>query len=286
VTPGDVGALACPRCLAALGFDGTLACGHLDRGALRCGSCGRAWLVADGIPRLVDEGEVRGFDRLMRFFYDVGAPFHDPAVRYLLPLLQGTSEQSLRDAYMPRLELAGLRRRNGRPPRILEVGVGGGGNLPWLERDLPADLSAELWGLDLSRNMLEQCRRRLAGHTGRQMRLLLADAHALPFPAASFERVFSVGGFAGFGDPRRALAEMARVARPGTPILIVDEQLDPHRAQSLYHRVMFRALTLYDPAPRCPRSDLPPGAVDVVEEQASRFYYSLTFRVPSVPGTP
>jgi len=287
MTCGDVAALSCPSCRGPLGFEGTLAGEHLDRGTLRCGRCAGEWPVEDGIPDLVDEAEVRGLDRLMRFFYDLGAPLHDPAVRYLLPLLQGSSEEALREAYMPRLELGGLVCRDGGlPARILEVGVGGGGNLPWLERELPADVSAEFWGLDLSRNMLEQCRSRLARHRGRPMRLLLANAHALPFADGSVDRVFSVGGIAGFHDPRRALAEMARVARPGTPIVVVDEQLDPDRAHSLYHRLMFRALTLYDPAPRCPRAHLPPDAVDVAEEQASRFYYCLTFRMPSGRGMP
>src|SRR5438876_6035125 len=111
------------------------------------------------------------------------------------------------------------------------------------------------------------------------MGLVLADGHALPFPDASFDRVYNVGGIGTYHDPHRALAEMARVARPGTPIVVVDEQLDPHREHSLYHRAMFRALTLYDPAPSSPRCYLPDGVVNVVDEQASRFYYCLTFCV-------
>src|SRR5262249_43335820 len=151
---------------------------------------------------------------------------------------------ALRDGYMPRLELGALRRgRNGRPPRILEVGVGTGANLPLLERDLPRRLDVELWGCDLSDGMLAQCQRRLATHRGRTLRLLVADAHALPFPDRSFDRVFHVGGIAGYHDPKRALAEMARVAVPGTPIVVVDEQLDPGQRHGLYYRLMFRALT-------------------------------------------
>ena len=115
------------------------------------------------------------------------------------------------------------------------------------------------------------------------MHLALADGHDLPFPDASFDRVYNVGGIGTYRDPGRALAEMARVARPDTPIVVVDEQLDPDRAHSLYHRLMFRALTLYDPAPRCPRAHVPPDAVNVAEEQASRFYYCLTFRMPESP---
>jgi ubiquinone/menaquinone biosynthesis C-methylase UbiE len=180
-----------------------------------------------------------------------------------------------------RLQLPQLRRPTARQPlRILEVGVGTGANLPLLERHLPRGLDIELWGLDLSAGMIERCRRRSATHAGRRVRLLLADAHALPFRDAWFDRVFHVGGIGGYRDPRTALGEMGRVARPGTPIVVVDEQLDPQRTHSLYHRLMFRALTFYDPAPAAPRIHLPDGAADVTEEQVSRFYYCLTFHMP------
>jgi ubiquinone/menaquinone biosynthesis C-methylase UbiE len=255
--------------------------GHLEQGELGCETCRRRWPVRAGLPRLVDEAEVRGSDRFMRLLYDSLASLHDPAARLLLPVLQLSSVEALRDGYMRRLALARLRRpRAPRPLRILEVGIGGGANLPLIERDLRPDLDVDLWGVDLSEGMIRQCRRRLAAHAGRSVRLLLADAHALPFPDASFDRVFHVGGIAAFRDPRRALAEMARVARPGTPIVVVDEQLDPERRHGLYFRTVFRLLTFYDAAPTCPRMHLPAGARAVREEQLSRFYYCLTFRAP------
>src|SRR6185436_7264430 len=110
-------------------------------------------------------------------------------------LLQGASETETRDGHMRRLRLGALRRgTDGRVPRILEVGVGSGGNLPWLERDLPRGREVELWGIDLSEQMLARCRSRLAEPGTRPVRLVLADGHALPFPDASFDRVYNVGG--------------------------------------------------------------------------------------------
>ena len=279
--PADVGRLACPSCRGTLAFDGQLDAGHLAVGRLRCGACEWDWPVENGLPDLVDSMRVRGLDRLMRFVYDHLAPLHDPAVRYLLPLLQWSSEKALRDGYMRRLELDRLAApTSAEPVRVLEVGVGAGANLPLLERDLSRGTDVDLWGVDLSRGMIALCRRRLAQGHGRPVRLLLADAHALPFPDASFDRVFHVGGIGAYRDPRTALAEMARVARPATPIVVVDEQLDPGRVQPLFHRLAFRALTFYDPTPACPVALLPAGAYDVVEEQVSRFYYCLTFRMP------
>lgn len=290
MTPADVSALACPTCRGPLAFEGELAGHTLAHGRLRCGSCARLWPVQDGLPRLVDEAEVRGLDRWMRVLYDGFAVLHDPAVRLLLPLLQGSSEAALRTGYIRRLDLpAVVPVARGRPLRILEVGIGAGGNLPLVLRDLPPGIPVELWGLDLSEGMLAQCSARLAANPGPPVRLLLADAHALPFPDGSFDRVFHVGGLNGFRDRRRALVEMARVAWPGTPIVVVDERLDPGRSHCLYYQLTFRALTLYDPLPSSPVTELPAGAERVIDEQVSRFYYCLTFRMPTpspASGTP
>jgi ubiquinone/menaquinone biosynthesis C-methylase UbiE/uncharacterized protein YbaR (Trm112 family) len=281
MTPADVGILACPACRGSLEFDVRLVGDELATGALRCGRCGRAWPVCNGLPRLVDEDRVQRADRFMRGLYDWFAPLHDPVTRALFPPLQGMSERAARDGYMTRLALGSLRPSgDGRRLRILEVGVGAGANLSLLERDLPRELDVELWGLDLSDGMLARCRRRLAHHHGRPMHLLAADAHALPFADGSFDRVFHVGGIGGYGDPRRGLAEMARVARPDTPIVVVDEQLDPRSRRSAFHRLVFRALTFYTAASASPIALLPPHALAVVSEQVSRYYYCLTFRIP------
>ena len=181
---------------------------------------------------------------------------------------------------MARLDLASLTPPEGRPARILEVGIGGGANLAYFRRHL-GGRSAEIWGIDLSLGMLGECRKLVArqGHEG--VRLLLGDGHALPFPDGSFDRVLNVGGLGGFRDPRAALAEMARVAVRGTPIVLLDEQLDRGRDHGLLYRAVFRALTFYAPDPRSPRALLPAGAAGVIDEQPGRCYYCLTFHLPA-----
>jgi ubiquinone/menaquinone biosynthesis C-methylase UbiE/uncharacterized protein YbaR (Trm112 family) len=278
MTRADVALLACPRCRGGLEFIGTSVESELDEGELSCRSCERRWAVCDGLPYLFDEAEVRGLDWLSRLSYDAFARLHDPAVRFLLPVLQ--LEGASRHRYMRRLQLRKLRpTRSGRPRRILEVGVGAGANLPLIERDLRPGLDVEIWGLDLSRGMIDQCRRRLDGSHEHRVRLLLADAHALPFPDATFDRVFHVGGIAAYRDPRRGLEEMARVARPGTPIVVVDEQLDPQRSHWWHQRLMFRLMALTGALTGSPAALLPPGAVIIADEQTTRFYYCLAFRM-------
>jgi ubiquinone/menaquinone biosynthesis C-methylase UbiE/uncharacterized protein YbaR (Trm112 family) len=275
----DVDTLACPACRGRLRYDGVLSGQELDEGVLFCPGCRRRWPVFDGLPHLFDEAAVRGLDWLSRLSYDALAPLHDLAVRFLLPVLQ--LEGASRDRYMSRVALANLKPRADRGPlRVLEVGIGAGANLPLIERDLPPGLDVEIWGVDLSSGMMAQCRERLKSHKGRRVRLLLADAHALPFGTATFDRVFHVGGIAAYRDPGLGLAEMARVARPGTPIVVVDEQLDPNRSHWWHQRLMFRLMALTGALAESPAALLPPGATDVIDEQTARFYYCLTFRMP------
>lgn len=282
---GDVARLACPACGGALVFHGREAEGRLSEGRLRCGGCGEAWAVKRGLARLYREDAVRGTDRLMRVLYDGLPALHDPLTAVLTPLLQSVTEARLRDGYMRRLELGALKaREDGQPVRVLEVGVGAGANLPLIRRDVPPGLDVEVWGVDLSEGMLKHCRRRVRRGGDAAVRLLMADAHALPFPEGMFDRVFHVGGIGGYRDPARALGEMARVARRGTPLVVVDEQLDPTLRPSLLQRAAFRALTFYSKDPHCPRELLPIGAVSVIEEQVAPFYYCLSFRMPEPRG--
>jgi SAM-dependent methyltransferase len=256
--------------------------GALYVGDLRCSSCVIEWKVRDALPRLYEEERVRGNDRLLRFIYDALPSLHDPLTTAITPLIADVTEDQGRRHILSRLELAAAVPPAGRPLRILEVGIGGGANLAYF-RQVVGSRPVEIWGVDLSMGMLRECQKLIRRQGHRDVRLLMADGHALPFPDATFDRVLNVGGIGGFRDPRTALAEMARVAVPGTPIVVLDEQLDRSRVQPLLYRAFFRAFTFYEPNPRSPTHLLPPGATDVIDEQPSRCYYCLTFRVPA-PG--
>lgn len=228
------------------------------------------------------EREVRPLDRLMRLFYDGLPGLHDPATRFLLPLMdRGCSELEARRRFISRLELSAFEKGNSRPLRILEVGIGTGVNIPLIEEVFGAfskEIPFEIWGLDLSRGMLRECQKNTKNKRF-PVHLLLGDAHALPFGDAVFDRVFHVGAMNSFGDPRRALLEMARVAKPLTPIVVVDEQLDRGQVNSAWTSFCFRMLTFYDKNPHCPLELLPEGAFDIFNEQITRFFYCLRFRM-------
>jgi SAM-dependent methyltransferase len=94
--------------------------------------------------------------------------------------------------------------------RVLEVGCGSAPCSRWLRR-----AGAGVVALDLSAGMLA----RAAGlnrATGLTVPLLQADAGALPLAGATFDVVCSAfGGFPFVADAAGALAEVARVLRPG-----------------------------------------------------------------------
>jgi SAM-dependent methyltransferase len=91
--------------------------------------------------------------------------------------------------------------------RVLDVPCGRGRLLKAVRAALP---EAELHGLDINAAMIEQVRREcpaIVTHTG--------SVYALPFPDRHFDAVLCHESFMHFEEPRRALAELGRVARRG-----------------------------------------------------------------------
>lgn len=268
----DTALLRCPTTGSPLRWKGTNLELMLADGELRSSDGSRVWPVVDGIPRLCRDEEVGAVDLRMRHIHDRLPRAHRPVLRLALPLLQGGgSESALQTATREALNLDHL----GPGARVLEVGVGEGGNLPWLTAAVPD--GAEIWGLDLSEVLLRRCRERWAAHPFReQARLLMADAHRLPFADGTFDRVFHLGGLGRFQDPARVLAEMVRVTAPGGFAVLVGKRLDPREPASPPVSAAFRLLTLWEPEVPLSSLSTPPGAASVEEQQVSRFFASLT----------
>lgn len=100
---------------------------------------------------------------------------------------------------------------------VLEVGVGTGLALPRYRSD------KRITGIDLSREMLEQARRKVRELGLRNVEALLEmDAEATDFPDASFDTAVAMFVASVVPHPRALLAEMRRVVRPGGKILFVN----------------------------------------------------------------
>ncbi len=100
--------------------------------------------------------------------------------------------------------------------RVLEVAVGTAQNLRHLPRH------ARYFGVDISSGMLNRGVRNVR-KWGIPVELCQANAEYLPYRDNTFDLVFHIGGINFFNDRGRAIREMIRVARPGAPILIIDE---------------------------------------------------------------
>ena len=164
--------------------------------------------VRDGIPLLLDESKVSGFNQQYQGFYNRIAGGYDGAIK-IVAYLAGGGEEHFRGEYLRELEV-----NDG--DRVLEVSIGTGANLHYLP------VKATYYGLDLSWGMLKRCQRNLK-RWQQEAELILGNAEELPFMDESFDTVFHVGGINAFNDRAKAICEMVRVARAGTKILIVDE---------------------------------------------------------------
>ncbi|MHB1234238.1 MAG: bifunctional demethylmenaquinone methyltransferase/2-methoxy-6-polyprenyl-1,4-benzoquinol methylase UbiE [Microbacteriaceae bacterium] len=107
--------------------------------------------------------------------------------------------------------------------RILDIAAGTGTSSALLARS-----GAEVVAVDFSAGMVELGRRR---HP--QVSFILADATALPFEDGEFDAVTVSFGLRNVEDPRKALAEMYRVLKPGGRVVICEFSTPP--------RAIFRA---------------------------------------------
>jgi ubiquinone/menaquinone biosynthesis C-methylase UbiE len=104
-------------------------------------------------------------------------------------------------------------------PRVLDVATGTG-RVPLLLARQPW-FSGEVCGVDIAPAMLAQAHVKVSA-AGLDARVALreGDASALPWPDSTFDLVTSLEALEYFPRPRRALAEMARVLRPGGALMV------------------------------------------------------------------
>lgn len=101
--------------------------------------------------------------------------------------------------------------------RVLEVGVGTGLSLAVYPREV------QVFGVDLSPEMLDRARRRVARAELNQVReLRVMDARALDYPDAYFDVVVAMYVVSVTPEPERMVNEMLRVCRPGGQLVIVN----------------------------------------------------------------
>ena len=202
-------------------------------------------LFADqaGIASLVHPQELAGDDGKMNRRYEWLAPYYDASERILGRLLTGADMQEGRRNIIDRLALT-------RGMRLLEVSPGPGVFQPMLRKALGAE--AQIAAVDLSLNMLRQCRKQ---HASERVELIRANAQHLPFADESFDALFHFGGVNLFNAPQQALTEFVRVVRKGGLVAWGDEQMD----ESFVHPIGRRVLPRMNPGFKKIPPQLPAG---------------------------
>ena len=121
--------------------------------------------------------------------------------------------------------------------RVLDVACGTG------NQSLPAARTgAEVTGLDLAPNLLEQARKR-AQAENLKIRFIEGDAEQLPFEDAEFDVVLSMFGAMFAPRPEKVASEFVRVCKPGGLIAMANWTPTGFQGE------MFRIMSRYAPPP-------------------------------------
>ena len=255
----------CPACRGPLALarrDGTG--DEVTTGVLSCG-CGISFPVENGVPALVHPPS--------QDYLREDAETYDELISFEARLLED-DERKVRTLAADLLEI--------RPgDRVLEVACGPASNFAYV---LPRIAGCgELFALDISPEMIRAARRRLAADDSRNVELLFANGSFLPFADAAFDALLHIGTLNRFPDVPRALAEMARVVKPGGKVVAGDEGLAPWLRKSAYGRLLAKFGGLFQGD--VPLNDLPEEAEDVcVRWVFGRAYYLVDFRVGRPPS--
>ncbi len=272
----DLDIVQCPHCHGKLAWQGSGEDKLLDNGVLQCDNR-HLWRVKEGVADLADRTNFSTKDRMLDTLFDFLAPVHDLSVEYLLPVLQYPDPDTDRSSYIDALDLNGKDLAKG-TVRIIDIGTGPGANIDLIDNALPEKRKREIWAVDLNASMLKQFASAFRENEIGPIRLAGADGHKLPFGDSTFDRVLNVGGINLYHSPKQGLAEMARVAKPDTPIVVVDEGLDHEKDNNLLHHLAFKWLTMIDEIDEAPAHLLPAGCEIVDVSNISRFYYCLVYK--------
>ena len=100
-------------------------------------------------------------------------------------------------------------------PKVLEVGVGTGKNMPYYPEGV------QITAVDLTPGMLEYAKKR-AAELNIDVDLQLGDAQNLDFPDDTFDDVVSTFVFCSVPDPTLGLKELLRVTKPNGRLLMLE----------------------------------------------------------------
>lgn len=229
--------LCCPLCHNELLLDAEeTARNEITSGFLRCHICKVDYKIDDGVPEFLLSEFLDDKDKRWMRAYDRMARSYDLITSFLSPLLSVGLEPLERKRWVRRLQT-----KEG--DRVLDVSTGTGRNLSFIIGEIGTN--GRLAAMDISKRVLWYARMKIERRKWENVELQRANASYLPYKNGTFDAVMHVGGINTFGEKRRALCEMVRVAKPKAKIVIVDEGLAPGKENTYAGRFLLRTNALY-----------------------------------------
>lgn len=109
--------------------------------------------------------------------------------------------------------------------RVLEVGPGNGTYTLAVARHLGAD--GRVTAIDIQPRIVERLRARAAAEGAANVEVQVADVANLPFEDGAFDAVYMLSVVGELPEPERAIAEFARVLKPGGVLAFAELWPDP-----------------------------------------------------------
>ncbi len=266
--PTTLDLLLCPTCHGELQLQTPTDNESIENSSLTCLSCQNVYPIKRGIPHFIKEEDLTGLNKPFARMYDWFSWIYSAFSKIGLFFL-GTSESRARHEVLDRLEPNG--------GKVLEVSIGTGVNLPFL---LSSSSVGEVYGLDISIGQLNRCNA-LIRRKDWSVELFLGNGEQLPFIDNSFDSVFHIGGINFFSNKKQAIDEMIRVAKPGTKIIICDENESGAKWYEKFLPGFTNAFHGQREAVTAPVNLIPGTMLDVqLRNIWNGFMYCLEFRKP------
>lgn len=164
--------------------------------------------------------------------------------------------------------------------RVLEIGVGTGLSLEYYPTDI------EVLGFDYSLGMLRESQVKAREMSHCPVSLMQMDAQNMAFADNSFDYLMAAYVLTVVPDPRKAVREIFRVARPGAKVVIINYICSNNRLmgiiEDIFHPV-FASLGLFTLKHDLPGLLKQYGAKDIKFEPTSllNLHHIVSFTVPA-----
>jgi ubiquinone/menaquinone biosynthesis C-methylase UbiE len=244
--------LCCPVCHGDLILTTKDISDVVSSGILECNLCNKAYKITNGIPDFLLPEMLNERDKKWMLAYDRTAMSYDIIMSYLAPSFSIGLELFERYSWIKRLQI-------GKEASVLDISTGTGRNLPFINSQIGSQ--GKLVAMDISKGMLAYAKMKIDRKKWKNVELQRANASYLPYKENSFDAVIHVGGINTFGDKRKALNEMVRVAKHNSQIVIVDEGLSSEKQETFFGKFLIKTNALYKSKP--PTALLPENAKNV-----------------------